>query len=425
MTIRLDIGGHHSSADMALPSSSTLNELLPELAVLLALPESDQPWEFTSAAGAVFNADTPLHSLELRDGSIIVVRPKTEAATPVVRDAAESLVARAHGLAETKGLDTLASLAGIVAGAILMSSLIPVAFALLAAAIVATLLAVYTHRQALYVAAILAGGAAPGLWVAGDSLAPRTLGIGLLVAIASSSVLLFAARMTGVVSSRVTATLAASFLVIGSGVIGLWLPGEAAPAAISILIALLLVMVAPGLGTRLSGLKIPRVPTAGEELPNANDHQPDVDERAQCAKLIADGLLLGTCIGLVPGLVVLAITGGGWAWGLLLCTAGALAVHGSRHHFPIPRAALTVTVLLAVIAASVAITASDAHPVLVVITLLIAVIPISSPLWSKYVSELEPTTVVWFERAEQVAIIAVIPLAMHVAGFFSMIRGVG
>ncbi|WP_169332162.1 type VII secretion integral membrane protein EccD [Corynebacterium lubricantis] len=425
MTIRLDIGGHHSHADMALPSSSTFNELLPELAVLLELPESDQPWEFASVAGAVFDADTPLHSHGIRDGQIVVLHPKTSSAPPVVRDAAESLVARAHSLAETRGLDTVASVIGIAACTIVAASFMAVPFALAGAAIVATLLAVFTRRQAFSVGAILAGGAAPGLWVASASDSPTSLGMGLLVAIGSSSVLLFGARIANMVSSRVTATLSAVFLVIGSGVVGLWLPGDAAPAAVSILIALLLVMVAPGLGTRLSGLKIPRVPTAGEELPDATDHQPDVDERAEAAKLIADGLLLGTSLGLLPALVLLAHTGGVWEWALLMCTAGALAVHGSRHHFPIPRVALTATVLLALVAASVAITTSDAHPVFIALTLVITAIPITSPLWSKYVSELEPTTVVWFERAEQAAIIAVIPLAMQAAGLFVLIRGLG
>ena len=36
---------------------------------------------------------------------------------------------------------------------------------------------------------------------------------------------------------------------------------------------------------------------------------------------------------------------------------------------------------------------------------------------------MEPTTIVWFERAEIAATIAVIPLAVHLTGLFDMIRG--
>ena len=37
--------------------------------------------------------------------------------------------------------------------------------------------------------------------------------------------------------------------------------------------------------------------------------------------------------------------------------------------------------------------------------------------------DVEPTTVVWFERAEIAATIAVIPLAVHLTGLFGLIRG--
>ena len=39
------------------------------------------------------------------------------------------------------------------------------------------------------------------------------------------------------------------------------------------------------------------------------------------------------------------------------------------------------------------------------------------------VPDVEPTTIVWFERAEVAATIAVIPLAVHLTGLFDMIRG--
>ena len=38
---------------------------------------------------------------------------------------------------------------------------------------------------------------------------------------------------------------------------------------------------------------------------------------------------------------------------------------------------------------------------------------------------LEPTTIVWFERAEALALAACLPLAAHLAGLFDLIRGLG
>ena len=46
-----------------------------------------------------------------------------------------------------------------------------------------------------------------------------------------------------------------------------------------------------------------------------------------------------------------------------------------------------------------------------------------TPLWLPRLPNLEPTTVVWFERAEAAAIIAVIPLAVQLTGVFAVIRG--
>ena len=43
--------------------------------------------------------------------------------------------------------------------------------------------------------------------------------------------------------------------------------------------------------------------------------------------------------------------------------------------------------------------------------------------WAPRVPDVEPTTIVWFERAEIAATIAVIPLAVHLTGLFDMIRG--
>ncbi|HHU68445.1 MAG TPA: hypothetical protein GXZ33_11505 [Corynebacterium sp.] len=50
---------------------------------------------------------------------------------------------------------------------------------------------------------------------------------------------------------------------------------------------------------------------------------------------------------------------------------------------------------------------------------------LTAPLWVPRVPEVEPTTVVWWERAESLALAASLPLAAHLAGLFVLIRGLG
>ena len=63
--------------------------------------------------------------------------------------------------------------------------------------------------------------------------------------------------------------------------------------------------------------------------------------------------------------------------------------------------------------------------VLSVIVGLIVVAMLSVPVWAGKLQQIEPTTIVWFERAEALALAACLPLAAHLAGLFEFIRGLG
>lgn len=54
-----------------------------------------------------------------------------------------------------------------------------------------------------------------------------------------------------------------------------------------------------------------------------------------------------------------------------------------------------------------------------------ALLIIVGPVWVPKVQDLEPTTMVWLERAESLAVAACLPLALQVIGVFAMIRGLG
>ncbi|QYH20231.1 hypothetical protein JKI95_04765 [Corynebacterium aquatimens] len=75
VTVRVSVVTLHRDIDVTLPTSSTLAEVLPELARLIDIPEIHRPWVASTAAGMPLDMHTPLHRLKLADGSIITLSP--------------------------------------------------------------------------------------------------------------------------------------------------------------------------------------------------------------------------------------------------------------------------------------------------------------------------------------------------------------
>ena len=166
------------------------------------------------------------------------------------------------------------------------------------------------------------------------------------------------------------------------------------------------------------------MPTAGEAFATADGYQPDVDERSQRAITLVAAISCAVAASMLPALFAIAWAGGAWVCALSVCTAGALGIYASRHHYPVPRAALVTAALGAVCACALAVARTDnPHPVAIAVALLVTLTAATAAIWVRNVPELEPTTVVWFERAETAAIIAALPLALHIAGLFALIRG--
>lgn len=425
VTLRLDIGQHHSTIDVTLPSSSSLAEILPELTEIADAPPSSTPWEFTTVSGSPLDKHVPLHNLDIADGAIVVMRPEAAYEPPVVRDAAEALVVQAGATTRAPAMDQVAAVVMGIGLVVLLATVLPLPAAFGIVALVLLLLGVYTAGHFLTGSATIGAGLATGTWVLGHETSSTVIAIALVVALITTVVATCIVAYFRLVGTRFTTTTITTAVLICIGCVGVWLPGDAAAAALSGLVGLLVIMAVPGLATQLAGLKIPRVPTAGEPLPDAHDHQPDVDSRARAAQKFSDGLYLGAGLGMVPGLAQCAWHGGVAVWLLCLCMAGAIVIHASRHYAPIARVTLLLVAIASATVATIALTRTDVHPAILVGGIVIALVVMAAPLWAGVVSRLEPTTVVWFERAEQAAIIAVIPLAIYVAGIFAMIRGLG
>ncbi|WP_296146144.1 type VII secretion integral membrane protein EccD [uncultured Corynebacterium sp.] len=430
VTVRISAAPIYRSVDVSLPTSSTLSEVLPELARLIELPQTaGRPWEFATAAGAPLDPHVPLHNMRLRDGQVLALRPHEPVDPPVVRDAAESLAAAAAATTRS-GIDTAATFAGAAAAGILTASMSAPLAGAAVTALLLLVIAVAARSRAVFPAAACAASAVCGAWVSGihdgtGTWPPATdLAYGAMTACVIAAALTVGGAVLGLAGPRVTSAALTSAALILAGSLAVWLPSPTAPYAAVVLAGIAAVMLTPSVATRAAGLRIPRVPTAGQEFGIADDYQDDVDARSDAARAITAGISVAAALCVIPALVVLARSGGGWVFALCLCTAGALIVHASRHHGTIPRLSLGSTAMLALTCGVTAVAVVDgAHPALLIAAGITALTAATAALWAARVPDLEPTTLVWLERAEAAAIIAVIPLAVKLTGIFDLIRG--
>lgn len=421
VTVRISVVTFHRDIDVTLPTSSTLSEVLPELARLVELPEVHRPWQATTAGGAVLDMHTPLYALKLHDGATVSLRPQEPTPPPVVRDAADALAGAADAARQVRGLDVAATFSGLAAVLLLARVFAPWPVALAAVALLALAVASIGRSRAAFAAVPLLAGLAAGVWVAGGGGA-TSLGLGALAGLLTAAVSVgigVALRLAG--AAQVAFTVAVCVLA-GTGAAGMWLPGPLAPPALTVLTGVLGVMATPGAATRAAGLTVPRVPTAGEEFDRSDDYQYDVDARSAAASTIASAISAAIAVCCVPALLWLGRAGGAWTFAFCLGVAAALVVYASRQHWSVPRACLTAVALSAVVAASAA-AAQTGHAACIAVAALAALAAAATVAWAPRVPDVEPTTIVWFERAEIAATIAVIPLAVHLTGLFDMIRG--
>ncbi|WP_051625628.1 type VII secretion integral membrane protein EccD [Corynebacterium halotolerans] len=433
LTVRFHVGSFHREADLALPAGSALADLLPEIWRLCGAPKISRPWQASTAAGTVVDPAVPLHTTSLDHGSVLVLTPHHGVPAPVVRDAAESL-ADAADRPPAAGLAAAGAVVGCLGLVTVLSALLPASVALAAGAVAALAVLVWRRsaRVLAPVAVALAGAAAAAAVLADAPQEAAAYGWAGLAAGVAVLVTLLAAVVVGVVGPRTAAALAAGCTLVGLAAVGMFLPGVsvsagtlAAPAALVVVAGLVLVTAAPGLSSRAAGLKVPRLPTAGQDLAVSDDPPADVDDRARRALHLHEGLAVGTATVLAPALLLVGAAGGGFPQGLCVAAAGATLLHAARHRHAVPAWAWLEVGLAACLGVCLAALTGGGRPLQLAIGAAVALAGLSSPLWAARVPELEPTAVVWWERAESLAVAATLPLAAHLAGLFSLIRGLG
>lgn len=427
LTVRIHVGAFHREVDLSVPAGSTLADAVPEILDLCAAPQITRPWRATTAAGLPIEQSVALHHSPLDHGSILVLTPAEPVDAPIVRDSAEALVAELGDGRGAFGAAQLAAVAGVVSLVAVASLFLPLAGALAAGAGAAGAVVVWrrdAHLVAL--AAVIAVGAAaaayvdPAFWAGSGWAAAAGAAAATLAA-------LLGATLRAVGTRALAATLTAGLLLLLGAAAALlpWLPSPAAPAATVLLGCLALLSFGPGAAAKAAGLHVPALPTAGQDLTISDAAQPDVRHRARRAGRLTDGMAVGAATIAAPATLWAGWQGGLWPQLLCLTVAGAVLMHAARHRAPAPGWSLAAIGLSACVGVALAAVRGDQHPAAVALAAVIALAALTSVLWAPRVRDLEPTTMAWWERAEFLAVLACLPIAVQVTGLFGVIRGLG
>ncbi|RNE48870.1 type VII secretion integral membrane protein EccD [Corynebacterium alimapuense] len=441
LTVRFNVGAYLGEADLALPKSSSLAEMIPEIVELCGAPRISRPWQATTAAGSPLDPAVPVHQTPLDHGSVLVLTPRHEVPAPVIKDAAESLVADDEApLAH--GMSVAAALVGCIGLMSLVSIWQPTSQALAAGSVAALTVLVWHRKSGLLAntAIVLATAAAAIAVVEASTISASdtnpwweqslTLGWAGLAASGMMAAVTAGVALVGLLGARSTTAMGAIVVLSTVASAGAFLPAHAAElgvasAALMVAVGIPLIGMTPALAARCAGLKVPRLPTAGQDLSVADHIQDDVGDRARRALLVHEGLAIGTALALIPAMVIIGVEGSGFAQALCLSVAGAVSLHAARHRRLVIAWSLLSVGLAASVGAVLAAVLSPSHPSQVLLAVMVMAAAVSAPLWTPRVPELEPTTIVWWERAESLAIAAALPLAAHLAGAFLLIRSLG
>lgn len=450
------VGEFSREVDVAIPRHASILELLPRCTQLCQAPRISKPWQASTVVGQPLDMGSPVGEIGLADGDTILVHPRAELRSPVVRDSAESLAATAHGNRAGQQLSAVV-LAAQAGAALLTAGLAWWWLAFAVAAFIGVVIVPWQQRMrhkavggdsaAVALASIISAGLAGGFLVAwglqpagapADLLAELSAADtawALLSGVAVAALVLVLMIVYRALSMRVVAALttAAVLLVLASAALSL--PSASITSAFAgalIACGVLGLALAPMLATKLSGIPIPRLLTAGQEL-STTDHAGartrSAEEKslaiAQRTHDVHAGIVSGIAATVVPALLAVGTEGEIFAQMLCLAVAGAVCLHAARHHHGAAVWALLLVVAAAVIATGSSIWAGLDQPGAIGVALVVMVAASASPVWAPKVRNLEPTTMVWLERLESLAVAACLPLALQVIGVFAMIRGLG
>jgi type VII secretion integral membrane protein EccD len=452
---RVTIVAPHSRVDLALPSDIPLADLLPTLLRYAGKDLADDGvtqggWVLSRLGGLTLDSSRSPAQLEIRDGDLLYLTPRSATAPEVVFDDVVDAVAtatqqrsgrwrpaNARRFALTLGVLALVGGAGAVLTAgppQLPGALIGlgVGAALLVTALVLSRAMGDSRAAVVFGLVSLAYGAAGGLLVLGGDRPLSHLGA-LDVLLAGTALMIYASLCAVAVADSTPVFLAAVgiglVICVGSLICLLFGASPAAGAAVMFTLAFAVLPATPMLAYRMANMPIPTVPTDPEEL--KTDAVTVDGERVLAQSERADEFLtamlgwvavvgLGAALVLASGrtvqnlvlcavLALLLLIRARWFLSLaqrvpLLCSGaiglGVVAVTTFRMAGPIPRLTVVLGGLIVVAVASIGygLAGTGKRP---------------SPMWGRVLDILE-----------MLLIISIVPLAVWVSGLYGWIRAI-
>lgn len=468
LTVRVEVGNHKQSADLVIPASSRLAEIIDEIIAITNAPQISSPWQAVTAAGQVVPLGASLAEAHFSHGDVLVLRPKRATPAPVVRDAAECLEDLTTSVNPAVGTANLAAGVGLC-GLALVALAFPLPHGLiaplplrLATVVLAALAMLIITRRVLFLPIVAIGNGVIGACIVlGRGIVPswaeNTTAVGfaqswalaLLVAAIAISITCVGLKSILTEPLLVTAlhTIAIGCVIAAIGTTA-YRPGVAVSlmptwdwvvnaAAALIAVGMIVIALAPTIAIKLARVQIPVLPTAGQDLEVSDVSMAEVPHQAERARKVLDGMLIGLAIVLCPAIMAIGIMAphSGFSFSLALSMCCALLLHAHRHRVSFNTWAIWLIAMSAAASACAAATwpfiyihspalGQSPHPALLIFTIIIVAVSLTSPAWAQRLTTLEPTTVVWIERAELLCIAACLPLALHLVGMFSLLRGI-
>ena len=425
--------------DVSLHGFASFADVLDGLFSACDLPLTEASWFITTPLGQHLPSEQPIGSLPIEDGDLITIGVAPPVPAPILKDAAQAL----------SDLPATFTLAGLPAAAVLAGgsgmlgmawrwreSLSPgvsgTAVALMALVLGAALRSRYedvpqeflrsSSGAAVIVGAAAAGGAA---WWQAHQAPVSQAGMQLTgLAVAALYVLAYvtvARPPAGWVAAVVT-VLSSAALWAG---LGHSLNGAVSGAACAIAWVSLVQAIAPRLAMQVAGLKVPPLPTRGDPLPAHTEFDPGADRKAK----VAHELLLGMCVAqsavTVAGMAVVAQSPRPAALVLAVAILIASAVHAVRLRSAVAAWSQWLIACGACVACAWAAPGGAWAMAWAIGALFILALSAATPLFSQALASFQPTTVRAIERVELLAVVAIIPSALTVAGVFGAIRSLG
>lgn len=434
-------------ADVALPTGVAVAALLPDILRIFDIDVADFPmaqWQLRTATGRVLHADDTLAETNIYPGERLeVINDPGPVPMPKIFDAADAITDTTY----TDGIGVADLLVGCVAA---LAATIAVAAASLSLSDTDAILGAAVSFIALLA---IAGGLRLALTRQARTAIVLTLQIQLLILTVSTTLGFVglelsrtlaewpptAAIATGLAvvglaltlvgtTSRVTATVGAASLAsavtVGSysGALAFFRDPTQA-AAIAVAVAVLAILLAPAIAIKGAGIRVPRVPAAGESFDDAI--APEIPSHApRRAGWLLDGILVAGATAL-GSFTLLALLSGqpGSPWPLAL--AAAVIVFGFIHSRGQARKVASTAAALAGLAVAVTIGIQQWFqgnwPVsaTIVVPLLAATALAAFPA-----TRISPTTRRIAELTEACSIAAIMPLVAIIADLPEFVSGV-